>query len=138
MDRTRLAVRRPGQGRQWLELVLPSIIRLIRSACHPSRGSPGSCRPPESTATRSPGHRHGTLPVTLVPVSVTVPPWLTMPPPPPDAELPVILLPLTVSTPLPLIPALALAMPPPIPALPELSVGAVLPVTLVPEMVIVP
>lgn len=69
----------------------------------------------------------GTLPATRVPVSVTVPSWLTMPPADPDAELPVTLLPLMVSTPLPPvggIPKLALAMPPPTPAVPELSLGA--------------
>src|SRR5215467_320373 len=36
----------------------------------------------------------GVLPATRVPVRVTVPSWLTMPPPDPDVELPVILLPL--------------------------------------------
>src|SRR5262245_8926322 len=83
----------------------------------------------------------GVLPATRVPVRLTVPSWLTMPPPAPDAELPVILLPLMVSTPLPPVggnPKLALAMPPPTPGVPVLSVGAMLPVIRLPAIVIVP
>ena len=83
----------------------------------------------------------GVLPATRVPFSVTVPSWLRMPPPDPEAELPVILLPLMVSTPLPPvggIPKLALMMPPPMPGVPALSVGAVLPVIWLPVIVVVP